>query len=152
MKKLEIPKYEYHLFTWGGFYNKQYFQIHKKPNGNFWFETAEERQIFIDELKAIEEKLDARHLVMTLSEGYCCRIRTVLHRVIEFENERYYSKYDMGVNYPIDVAKYHLELKWTFGFNNYPLGEDFDYASEEENIKIISEWITGASQDLDLDR
>lgn len=69
----------------GGFYNEQYFKIHQKQRGDFWFDTAEARQQFIDELKAIEEKLNARHLAMTLSEGYCCRTNTVLHRVIEWE-------------------------------------------------------------------
>ena len=144
------PKYKYHLHTWGGFYNEQYSKIHQKPQGDFWFDTAEARQQFIDELKVIEEKLDARHLAMTLSEGYCCRINTVLHRVIEWEGKRYYSKYDMGINYPFSVAKYHLEWKWTCGFNDYPLGEDFDY--DENQPKVIQEWITGAEQELEFER
>jgi|688.fasta_scaffold520280_2 hypothetical protein len=144
------PKYEYHLHTWGGFYNEQYFKIHQKPPGDFWFDTAEARQQFIDELKAIEEKLDARHLVINLSEGYCCRTNTVLHRVIEWEGKRYYSKYDMGINYPFSAAKYHLEWKWTCGFNDYPLGEDFDY--DENQPKVIQEWITGAEQELEFER
>lgn len=42
MENIE-PKYEYHLHTWGGFYNKEYSEIHKKPNGDFWFESYEER-------------------------------------------------------------------------------------------------------------
>jgi len=140
------PKYEYHLFTWGGFYSEQYFKIHQKPQGDFWFDTAEARQQFIDELKAIEEKLNARHLAMTLSEGYCCRTNTVLHRVIEWEGKRYYSKRDMGINYPISAAIYHLKWKWTCGFNDYPLGEDFDYVQNQP--KVIQEWITGAEQDI----
>lgn len=147
---MENLKYEYHLYTWGGFYNEEYFKIHQKPSGDFWFNTPEERQQFIDELRAIEEKLNARHLVMTMSEGYCCRERTVLHRVIEFEGKRYYSNYDMGVNYPFNAAQYHLEYKWTPGFNDYPLGEDFDY--DENPVKIIKEWITGAFSELDFER
>lgn len=58
-----------------------------------WFSTAAERQQFIDELKEIEENLNARHLEMTLSEGYFCRIPTILHRVVEWEGKQYYSNY-----------------------------------------------------------
>jgi hypothetical protein len=143
---LKAPKYEFHLYTWGGFYNKEHLKIHNKPRGDFWFDTAEERQHFIDELKSIEEKLNAKILCMTLSEGYCCRVKTVLHRVVEWEGKRYYTNYDMGINYPIDAARYHLEWKWTCGFNDYPLGDDFDY--EENKPKVIQEWITGAYQNL----
>lgn len=137
----QIPKYEYHLYTYGGFYNNEYFKIHNKLSGNFWFDTLEERQEFIDELRTIEKELNAKHLVILLSEGYCCRISTVLHRVIEWQGNRYYSKYNMGINYPFSAAKYHLEYKWTCGFNDYPLGKDFDYVANE--VKIIQEWITG---------
>ena len=77
-----------------------------------------------------------------ISEGYCCRTRTVLHRVIEWDGKRYYTQLDMGVNYPMDVAQYHLEWKWYPGFNDYPLGEDFDY--DNNPVQIIQEWITGA--------
>lgn len=143
------PKYEYHLYTWGGFYNEEYFKIHQKPKGDFWFDTSEERQQFIDELRSIEEKLNARHLIMVLSEGYCCRIRTVLHRVIEWDGKRYYTKCDLGVNYPISAAKYYLEYKWTVGFNDYPLGDDFDY--ENNRVKVVQEWITGAEQEFNFE-
>jgi hypothetical protein len=146
---MKEPEYEYHLFTWGGFYNEEHLKIHKKPRGDFWFKTKKERQQFINELKSIERELNVKHLMMTLSEGYCCRIRTVLHRVIEWEGKRYYSKYDMGVNYPMDAAEYHLTWKWYPGFNDYPLGEDFDYYKNE--VKVIREWITGAKQELELD-
>jgi hypothetical protein len=46
-----------------------------------------------------------------------------------------------------DVAKYTLKWKWTCGFNDYPLGEDFDY--DNNHPKIIQEWITGADQQID---
>jgi hypothetical protein len=138
-------KYEYHLFTWGGFYNEGYLKIHKKPQGDFWFNTEKDRNKFLDELKDIEIELNARCLAFTVSEGYCCRINTVLHRVIEFNRERFYSSCDMGINYEFSAAKYHLEWKWTPGFNDYPLGGDFDYSK----VKIIQEWITGANQETE---
>lgn len=140
------PKYEYHVHTWGGFYNKEHKDIHKKESGDFWFNTKEERQSFIDELRTIEKQLNARHLAMTLSEGYCCRIHTVLHRVVEWQGKQYYSSYDMGINYPFGAAKFHLEWKWTCGFNDYPLGEEFDY--HKNKPIVIQEWITGAEQEL----
>lgn len=143
------PKYEYHLYTWGGFYNEEHLKIHRKPRGDFWFDTNEERQKFIDELRHIEEKLNARHLGVTMTEGYCCRIRTVLHRVVEWDGKRYYSSYDMGINYPISAAKFHLKWKWIVGFNDYPLGDDFDYGNS--SIKVIQEWITGAEQEFDFE-
>ena len=135
-------KYEYHLLTWGGFYSEEYSKIHNKPEGDFWFDTPEERQKFLDELREVEKDLNARRLAVQLTEGYCCRIRTVLHRVVEWDGERYYSQYDMGINYPFSAAKYHMEEKWRPGFNDYPLGEDFDYY--KNNVTIIQEWITGA--------
>lgn len=140
-------KYEYHLLTWGGFYNEEHFDIHQEPDGNHWFDTNEERQIYIDKLNFIEKELSAFTLVTNISEGYSCRTRTVLHRVIEFEGKRHYSKCDMGINYEISAARFHLEWKWTCGFNDYPLGDDFDYESNKP--KIIQEWITGAFSDFE---
>lgn len=141
-------KYEYHLLTWGGFYNEEYVKIHKQKEGDFWFDTAEERYEYLKKLKDIEKELGAEHLVYTSSEGYCCRVRTVLHRVVEYDGKRYYSSYDLGVNYPFETAKYHLQYKWYCGFNDYPLGEDFDY--EKNEPKVIQEWITGAYSTKDM--
>lgn len=140
------PKYEYHLLTWGGFYNEEYFKIHNIQSGDYYFDTAEERQSFIARLYSFERQLSTNGLVIKLTEGYCCRLRTVLHRVIEWDGKQYYTQYDMGVNYPMDAAQYHLEWKWYPGFNDYPLGEDFDY--ENNPVKIIQEWITGAFTEL----
>lgn len=144
------PKYEYHLRTWGGFYNEQYLNIHQKSEGDFWFDTNEERQQYVNELKTLKKELNANSLMLVFTEGYCCRIETILHRVVEWKGKRYYSFYNMGINYPISVAKYHLEYKWYCGFNDYPLGEDFDYKTNE--LKIIQEWITGAEQECQFKR
>lgn len=138
-------KYQYHLLTWGGFYNEDYVSIHGHKPGNHLFDTAEERETYVQTLKSISEKLDAKHLALDTSEGYCCEISTVLHRVIEYNGDRYYSNRNMGVNYPLDTARYFLEWKWNPGKNDYPLGEDFDY----EKVTTIKEWITGAFQEVD---
>jgi len=105
-------KYEYHLQTWGGFYNDEYAKIHKKVEGDFWFDTKEERQLYIDELKFIRKELNAVGLALDISEGYNCRQTTTLHRVVEWEGKRYYSTYDLGINYPFRAANYHLNWKW----------------------------------------
>jgi hypothetical protein len=36
------PKYEYHLLTWGGFYNEEYLKIHNIQSGDYYFDTSEE--------------------------------------------------------------------------------------------------------------
>jgi len=143
----KIPKYEYHLLVWGGFYNSEFQNIHKEKPGDYWFDTAKDRQIYLDSLKAISTKLNAVSLIYTETEGYCCRIRTKLHRIVEYDGKKYYSECDMGINYPFDAAKFHLNWKWTCGFNDYPLGEHFDY--DKNPPKVIQEWITGADQNIE---
>ena len=41
----------------------------------------------------------------------------------------------------IPKVEYIIEEKWYPGFNDYPLGEDFDYNSD--GFEVIQEWITG---------
>ena len=133
-------KYEYLLHTWGGFYTKYYQEKHGEVSGYHYFDSKEERDEYLEKLKKIEIELSAFHLATILSEGYNTREVTTLHRVIKYEGKEYYSKYELSPNYPYDAAKYHLEKKWHPGFNDYPLGEDFDY----ENVETVQEWITGA--------
>ena len=35
-----------------------------------------------------------------------------------------------------------MENNWYPGFNDYPLGENFDY--NENKVTVIQEWITGS--------
>lgn len=135
-------KYEYHLKTWGGFYNDEYKRVHKLEPGDYWFDTNKEREDYINTLKQIEKDLNARVLMIVKTEGYNCRVSTVLHRVIRYKLKDYYSQYEMGINYPFSTAAYHMEWQWYPGFNHYPLGENFDY--ENEKFEIVQEWITGA--------
>ncbi len=135
-------KYEYLLDTWGGFYNKEHQEKHGEKSGYHYFDTEAERSEYLEKLKAIEGKLNAIVLVTTLSEGYNTRTVTTLHRVIKWKGKEYYSCYELSPNYPYDAATYHLENKWYTGFNDYPLGEDFDYENNE--IEVVQEWITGS--------
>ena len=133
-------KYQYHVLTWGGFYNHEYKNIHGLDKGDFFFDTKEERDEFIRGRFYIAEDLNAGVLCFSQSEGFCCDTRTVLHRITEIEGKQYYSTRDMGINYPYSAAHFFMENKWQPGFNDYPIGEDYDYT----DAKIIQQWITGA--------
>lgn len=133
-------KYEYLLHTWGGFYNKEY--DHGETEGFHYFDTKELRDDYLKRLRRIEKELNAKYLMTRESEGYHVRAITTLHRVTKWEGKSYYSKHEMSPSCSFWVAKYHLENKWYPGWNDYPLGEDFDYGKNE--VEIIQEWITGA--------
>lgn len=135
-------KYQYHVQTWGGFYNDEYKAIHGLSAGDFVFDTKEERREFIEKLEAIAKKMQAYHLCTSLSEGFNCNTRTIAHRVCKINGKEYHDSCDLGVNYPYDTALYWMENKWYPGFNSYPLGEDFDYENAE--IEIVAEWVEGA--------
>ena len=137
---LDKPKFEYYVKTWGGFYNEEHKQIHGLSEGDYWFDTKIEADKFIEDRKKIEKELGANYLACELHSGYTTRIKTELHRVIEYEGKEYYTSYDIGYNYPMKAALYHMEYKWYPGFNDYPLGEDFNYSK----VKIKQEWVTGA--------
>jgi hypothetical protein len=142
---MDCPKYQYHALTWGGFYNTEYKSIHGLEEGDFLFDKKEDRDAFINNRKEIKKQLSAQFLLFHLTEGFCCDTRTIVHRVIEFEGVNYYSQRDLGISYPFSSARYYLENKWYPGFNDCPLGEDFDY----DKVKTVKEWITGAWQDID---
>lgn len=133
-------KYQYHLLTWGGFYNDHH--KHSYKPGDYLFDTKEEREQYIEELEKTSKELNAHVLMISRTEGFNCDIRAVCHRVIRYKGQLYKSEYDMGINYPFRGAQYTMNYKWTLGFNDYPLGEDFDYDNGE--VEIISEYITGA--------
>jgi hypothetical protein len=137
------PKYQYHVKTWGGFYNEEYRVIHGLEDGDFLFDTREARHAFITHRKEIEKRLGAKSLILRRTEGYHCDIRTVCHRICEWEGVEYYSTYDLGVNYSKYDAEYWMKYKWYPSFNDYPLGEDFEHY-DSKHFKVKAEWITGA--------
>lgn len=138
-------KYEYRLYTWGGFYNKHNRDVHNEPSGAHYFSTLEERQDYKYKLLSYSQTLldlgnNDSHLVFDESEGYNCRTPVTLHRVIKFKGKEYHSYNELVLSVSFETAKYHLETKWYPGFNDYPLGEDFDY----ELVETVQEWITGS--------
>ncbi|MFC4219001.1 hypothetical protein [Flagellimonas marina] len=139
---MDSLKYEYLLKTWGGFYNSEYKDIHGEVEGYHYFETAEKRAEYLAKLRWIEKDFHAVRLVVEQSEGYNTRTIVTLNRVIKWKGKEYYSNRELSPNYPYGAAKHFLEYKWRPGFNDYPLGEDFDY--EQKEVEIVQEWITGA--------
>lgn len=147
---MKEPKYEYYLYTWGGFYNDVHVAKHGEKDESIplFFDTAEERQKEIDRLEALAEKHNAKMLMTHIDEGYHVRTPIVLNRVVEYKGKRYHTQRDMNpLRGEFNTAKYHLENKWYPGFNDYPLGEDFD---DYGNVSLIQEWITGSFKTEEL--
>jgi hypothetical protein len=143
MRTEPLPKYQYRLHTWGGFYNAEFKIIHGLEEGDYYFNTFEAREKFIDERRAISDELNATQLVLSTWEGFACNVNTVLHRVSEYLGERVYTTDVIAnVEYTLEDAKHRLEHKWYPGFNDYPFGETFDYT--DKRFKVLQEWVTGA--------
>ena len=139
---MAIDKYEFMLNTWGGFYNKEYQSVHREKCGLHYFDTKKDRDDYLDKLKSIEENYNAKNLVFTFAEGFHVRVNVVAHRVCRHDGKFYHTKHEFWPGYSYSAALYHMECKWYPGFNDYPLGEDFDY--DENQIEVVQEWISGA--------
>lgn len=98
--------YEYHLKTWGGFYNKEHSSVHGKEAGDFWFNTWEDRDKYLHELKLLEKKHGANHLAYTLSEGHDCRKQTVVRITANYLGVTYNFEYNFGYGYGVDNAEF----------------------------------------------
>lgn len=136
-------KYEYYCHLWGGFFNEDNKKIHKYNEGDYYFDTEEERSSFIKKLESYISNLDEYHtLERNLSEGFHVRERATLYRTIKYKDKFYHSEYLWSfANELIFNLIFHLENQWYPGFNDYPLGEDFDYSE----IEIIEEGVKGYS-------
>lgn len=143
---MDNPKYEYYIYTWGGFYNDKYFKVHKHLPGARWFDTKESRDAYLELLKEIETTLNARHLAYQVAEGCHTRNLPVIHRISEYKGKRVYTRYEWSWPESLSALKYHAEWKWYPGFNDYPFGEDFD---DYQNVNIVQEWFTGAFDNLE---
>lgn len=137
-------KYEYLVFTWGGFYNKEYRKLHKQKPGNRWFDTKEDADSYINFLKELEERYDARHLAISREEGYNTRKKTICHRVVEVDGKMYESTYDLGYAYPIDSAVYWCIWKWYPGCNDYVAIQDSD--KDLDKIENENVWVEYADE------
>ena len=143
------PLYEYLIHTWGGFYNSHNKQKHGFEEGTRYFTSKEGRQTYLDRLEEEKDKLKTPDacLVYQLAEGFHVRNLPCCHRIVEWEGKQYYSYRQW--NYPTSTSslKYYMENKWYVGFNDYPLGDDFDYENNE--VKVVQEWVTGAFDNIE---
>jgi hypothetical protein len=133
-------KYQYGVNLWGGFFNDEHYEIHKKESGNFVFDSKEDRETFISDLKAIEKRLNAKVLMTSEYEGYLCHEPIILHRISKFDGVEVHTTRELFRCEPYSSCEYMLEYKWYLGFNDYPFGEEFDYENNE--VESVS-WIEG---------
>ncbi len=139
-------KYRYSVFTWGGFYNKQYQEKHGHTEGQKIFDTLEERNQYITMLRGIELAMEAKHLMVVTDEGFAVDTPVILHRVTKYGDKYYYSKnvINTASTFEDDLRgpSYIMNWKWYPGFNDEPIGDsdEIDY----EHAEVIQEWITGA--------
>jgi hypothetical protein len=134
-------KYQYALYTWGGFYNDNYRALHRESKGLHLFDSNSERSNYLSYLKILEEEHGYKYLAHNNWEGYDCATTPVLHRVSSFNGEEVYTHYDMNMQFDYESCKYHLN-KWYPSHNDYPFGEGFDY--NQRGFKIVKEWVTGS--------
>lgn len=105
-------KYEYLLFTWGGFYNRDYFKEHGYKEGSYYFETEKQRDRYRDTLISLSNELKAYQFMYIEAEGFCVRDIPKLHRVVRYKGKDYYSSRDCHPDFTYDSARYFLEFKW----------------------------------------
>jgi hypothetical protein len=101
-----MPKYEYMLHTWGGFYNAEHAAKHGLKGGYFWFDTAKERDDYLKNLQAIEKRLSAHALAFTTSEGDNTRLRTVAEMTLIHDWKSYDFEYDFGYAFDHESARF----------------------------------------------
>lgn len=99
-------KYEYMLHTWGGFYNPEYASIHGRSAGYYFFDTKEELDSYLSELKTIEEKLKAFSLATSIEEGRHVRYRTIATMKMIYKGKPYDYTHDFGYAYPVEAAHF----------------------------------------------
>ncbi len=140
---MKTPKYEYGLYTWGGFYNNGNVAIHgHKDRGLMFFDTKKQRDEHLGVLQKACDSLGTSDacLVKKIWEGFSARDLPCIHRVIELDGKQYYSKCEWHWPEEIKVLLYHKEYKWYPGFNDYSAGYNVDY----NKAVILEEWITGS--------
>lgn len=131
--------YEYCLYTWGGFYNEEYWCKHQQSPGAHYFKTAEDRDRYENSLRSIESEMSAYSLMTVKWEGRDARFPITCHRTIRVNGFEITTHYDVAPIRTLEGAVYILEHKWYPGVNDEPFGEDFDYST----VKIVNEWVTG---------
>jgi hypothetical protein len=143
----ELPKYEYYLKVWGGFWNEANLKVHGIPETeHLYFSTKEAREEYLEMLEETRKSLGTWDATIAryVAEGYHVRTIPVCHRISEYKGKRVHTIRDWS--FPESnksVLEYHMEYKWYPGFNDYPFGED-ERIYDGKQVTIIAEWIEGA--------
>ena len=103
LMNFENEKYEYLLHTWGEFYNKKHVECEYS-----WFESASERNNYLDKLKQIANKLNVK-LACSFEEGRHVRYKTIAKMILVYNGKQYPYSHDFGYGYPVDAAYYTFE-------------------------------------------
>jgi len=103
-------KHEYMVHLWGGFFNEEYRAKHGREPGYYFFDTAEERDRFLAELRAEEQALGQyATLAQKTIDGRHVRYRTVAKMRLRYQGKEYALEHDFGHAYPVDSAHYMFE-------------------------------------------
>lgn len=105
----DLPKYEYAIKTWGGFYNDENKAKHGLSEGSFWFDNEPERNRFLSNLKSIEAEYNAKYLAYALFEGHGTRLETIAMMTLVYQGVEYPFSYDFGFGYDPESARYMFE-------------------------------------------
>jgi hypothetical protein len=141
-------KYEYFLKVWGGFFNPTNIEIHGITQQTYYFDTKHERDFKLKQLEEWVHRLKDMGikdgiLCNVTAEGYNTRRVPVLHRVSEYKGIRYHSKLEWAWPEGFDTLKYHLEYKWTPGFNDDVVQDNVEEDVDWDKVVVIYEWIEG---------
>ena len=126
-------KYEFSLFTWGGFYNDEYKAIHKFEEGLFFFDSDEERTVYLNKLIKIENELKANHLVYKKQEGRHVRYITVVK--VKF----IYNKISYDIEHSFKNAYDDINAVYMFYKGSYSCDcNRIDLINEQHNTNFDS--------------
>lgn len=141
----EIPHveltYKYWLNTWGGFYNKENKDIHHFEEGEYIFNTKEEREEYIKKLQTVavsSNKLDEyATLMIDCTEGYTLVNPLILHLIVEHKETKHkrHILHTLYKNHDIDTLLYYISYKCPI---EKILGDEIN------NYNVITSFITGS--------
>lgn len=112
--KYNSMKKKFSLQTWGGFYNKEYKDIHGYEEGKYYFDTEEEMNNYITELKKKSEELNARMLMIHTCSGFYVDIPKKIHAVIKNKDTGEYREEVREVLDDFEVSTMAYTAKYKF--------------------------------------
>ncbi len=107
-------KYEYMIHTWGSFYNEEFFEIHRKEEGYHFFDTSEDRQKYIDELRKINRQIEegtgnSESLLIVSKDGQGLRYKTIAKMNFNYKGKSYPYEHDFGYGFEEGSARFMFD-------------------------------------------